>query len=210
MLLLHQVTHTALLCGGCKRDHLQYLEAQILRGTPHGIHPQGWSRYMGPGTTMHHHARLSSSTMHELNHPTTCTLQPAAAFPSRGRSTLLLAALIHLHSDSHISPESTQTFPLHPASSSPKHCWLGRASASEELRHRGHRSTAPDVAPAIQTHPHEPQPREKQQTERTTHKDELGPSPDRLELLQLRKSRRRSAAWQLCLHFLTVIIPLGD
>lgn len=120
---------------------------------------------MEPHTTTHHHARLSSSSMHELNHSTTSTLQAAAAFLSMGRSTLLLAALFTSVLIHHISPESTRTFLLHPASSSPKHCWFGRAPASKELRRSRHRSAAADVAAAILAHPRKPQPREKQETE---------------------------------------------
>lgn len=78
-------------------------------------------------------------------------------------------------------------------------------------------SDAGDTAPQHQTYrlpskhiPREPRPKEKQEKEKTNHKDESGPSPDRLELLQLCKSRRRRAAWQLCLYFLTEIFLLRD
>lgn len=73
-----------------------------------------------------------------------------------------------------------------------------------------------DSAPQHQTYrlpskhiPCEPGPREKQEKGKTNRKDESGPSPDGLELLQPRRSRRRRAARLLWLYFLPVKVLLG-
>ncbi|KAM6194308.1 CCN family member 5 isoform 2-T2 [Sarcoramphus papa] len=208
MLLLHHVTHAALLCGGCERDRLQHLEAQVPGGNPHTLAPRGRSRYIGLHTTSHRRARLSSSTVHELSHPTISTLQPSSHLPGHGQR--------HPPDGSSNSPSPhlsriNTNLPAPPGLLLPKALavWQGfgeRGAQTQETPLRSTRHTAchPSTYPTSQGQ------KKSRKKEKTNCKDESGPSPDGLELLQLCKSRRRRAARQLCLYFLTAIILLGD
>jgi len=109
---------------------------------------------VGVGTSGKHHrspphqaVQLGSARARPSHHNP--PHNPAAAFLGTGRGVLLMAALIHLP---RTTPEQTRTFLLRLASSSPKRWRFGRASASEELRRRRHRSAAADIPPAVQAH----------------------------------------------------------